>query len=712
MNLNEKIPDFDFDPDFDCTPETLHNAVPGFEDVCRRWALIALGSLGGAQQILRHSNCVNPSLLEALGIPTTDSDGTYDRTNAMSMIREALQQVQKSEIIWPTDSALLKNVRCLTTMLRLGRAEEALLTLVVLERQDTVLSQALDTLGSMNNSRLYDVLCQLLRLPEIEVRAALSPTSRLFRTGLLRIDSRIYSFEHKIDLIAGLSEKMIQSHTTPYAMFSNSFIMSKTANLAVEDYSHVRDNLQYLKSFLSKAIQDRSVGVNILVYGPPGTGKTELTRTLSRELQAIQFEIATETEEGSCLTEADRLNSYQLSQNVLSSKERTILLFDEVEDIFSAVDGREYRRRGSRPNINGRKAWVNKVLEGNLVPTFWVSNDITDIDPAHLRRFSFHLQLGIPPRSVRERIVTQHTQRLSLSKDCIRLIADSEVLSPAMITTASDVAHAIMTTDSTANIEQVLPRLLSNSMRALGENQSRIGRSDIRLPYDPTSLNASHDLSQLVEGIRSTGSARICLYGPPGSGKTAFAHHLAEVLDRALLVRRASDILGSLVGETERNIATVFSQAEEEDAVLLLDEADSFLQERRGAQRQWEVTGVNQMLTCMESFDGVFIASTNLLDQMDMASLRRFDAKILFDYLKPEQVLRFFASLCRQLGLANDPEAEATVASLGVLTPGDFAALLRQSRLVPIDSGRELARRLSAECALKPNGHRAKIGFN
>jgi SpoVK/Ycf46/Vps4 family AAA+-type ATPase len=167
-----------------------------------------------------------------------------------------------------------------------------------------------------------------------------------------------------------------------------------------------------------------------------------------------------------------------------------------------------------------------------------------------------------------------------------------------------------------------------------------------------------------------------------------------------------------LVGETERNIATVFSQAEEEDAVLLLDEADSFLQERRGAQRQWEVTGVNQMLTCMESFDGVFIASTNLLDQMDMASLRRFDAKILFDYLKPEQVLRFFASLCRQLGLANDPKAEATVASLGVLTPGDFAALLRQSRLVPIDSGRELARRLSEECSLKPNGRRAKIGFN
>ena len=80
-----------------------------------------------------------------------------------------------------------------------------------------------------------------------------------------------------------------------------------------------------------------------------------------------------------------------------------------------------------------------------------------------------------------------------------------------------------------------------------------------------------------------------------------------------LLVRRASDLLSMFVGEVEKNIARAFREAEDDGALLLIDEVDSFLQDRRGAQRSWEVTQVNEMLTQMEGFAGVFIASTNLL---------------------------------------------------------------------------------------------------
>jgi transitional endoplasmic reticulum ATPase len=80
----------------------------------------------------------------------------------------------------------------------------------------------------------------------------------------------------------------------------------------------------------------------------------------------------------------------------------------------------------------------------------------------------------------------------------------------------------------------------------------------------------------------------------------------------------------------------MFDEARDEEAVLLLDEADSFLQDRTLAHRQWEVTEVNELLTQMEGFDGLFIC-TNLLDHLDPAALRRFGLKLEFLALRPEQ---------------------------------------------------------------------------
>ena len=64
--------------------------------------------------------------------------------------------------------------------------------------------------------------------------------------------------------------------------------------------------------------------------------------------------------------------------------------------------------------------------------------------------------------------------------------------------------------------------------------------------------------------------------------------------------------------------------------MLLLDEADSFLRSRRLAERNYEVTEVNEMLQGMERFAGIFICTTNLFDDLDEAALRRFTFKIRF----------------------------------------------------------------------------------
>ena len=87
-----------------------------------------------------------------------------------------------------------------------------------------------------------------------------------------------------------------------------------------------------------------------------------------------------------------------------------------------------------------------------------------------------------------------------------------------------------------------------------------------------------------------------------------------------LLFKRASDLMSKYLGENEKNIAAAFKQAEQDGAVLLIDEVDSFLLDRRNARASWETSLVNEMLTQMESFTGVFVASTNLMNDLDHPS--------------------------------------------------------------------------------------------
>lgn len=165
------------------------------------------------------------------------------------------------------------------------------------------------------------------------------------------------------------------------------------------------------------------------------------------------------------------------------------------------------------------------------------------------------------------------------------------------------------------------------------------------------------------------------------------------------------------VGGSEKNIARTFRQAEQDQALLLIDEVDGFLQDRRDARCGWEVTLVNEMLTQMESYCGVLMASTNLLAGLDPAALRRFDVKVRFDYLEAAQAWRMLTQQCTALGIAQPlPELRPHLDRLDQLTPGDFAAIVRQHRIRPISTAAGLITALAAEFALKEGG-RPVIGF-
>ena len=234
--------------------------------------------------------------------------------------------------------------------------------------------------------------------------------------------------------------------------------------------------------------------------------------------------------------------------------------------------------------------------------------------------------------------------------------------------------------------------------------------------YNPALLNVSSrfEIPRMVQALKARAHGTLCFYGPPGTGKTALAEHIASTLGKPLIIRQASDLMSKYIGETEQNMAAMFREAEAEDSVLLLDEADSFLQDRRGAQRTYEVTEVNEMLQGMERFHGIFICTTNLMDSIDQAALRRFTFKIQFKPLTRAQRETFFITeACAGDASALHGDLRTRLNALDQLCPGDFAAVRRQVLILDSEmQPAEFLEQLEAEHRIKPEVREARgMGF-
>ena len=246
--------------------------------------------------------------------------------------------------------------------------------------------------------------------------------------------------------------------------------------------------------------------------------------------------------------------------------------------------------------------------------------------------------------------------------------------------------------------------ILSAGLRALV--QTELPQAPTPIPFDPALSSADVDLAVLAERIaRSDSHALSFLFsGPPGTGKSAYARHLAERLDLDVLEKRYSDLSSMWVGELEKAIALAFEEAADLRAFLIVDEADSLLRERSAAGYSWEVTQVNEMLTQMERHAFPFACTTNAPDLLDFATARRFLFKVRFSPMTASQVEVAFRRAFR----CTPPRS---LLELSGLTPGDFAVVARKATALGEKDQRQVARWLEEEVEAKPDISRRRIGF-
>ena len=549
----------------------------------------------------------------------------------------------------------------------------------------------------------------MLRMKPHELRTCLS---ELVSWGIC---DKYYDLEDGLDLFwedssVVRAENLFYRPLLERGKASSALLPLKDFGLPAEDIAHVR---ALLKS-------ESKAPVHILLYGEPGTGKTTFARSLARELNLKAWAVPCNDD----TDESDRRAALSACLNMTSKHKGAFVMLDEAERFLDTGDrfGRETKD----------KAWLNDFLEKPNRRVIWIVNDIDHVHPAVRRRFTFSLYFKPLDRYERRRIWQSILEKQNavnlLPEEQVKKFVNSYPVAPAVVESAVRQAKAVARTKrGKADFAGTAERVLRSHVTLAHSGETPRMASDLLGEPGEYALNGvslESSINELLEKCRRIdammkeeklirpGGATMLFYGPPGTGKSALAKYLANEMGRELVIKRASDLLSCWVGESEKNVARAFRNAEKD--ILVIDEVDSFLYSRDSSAHSWENPLVTEFLTSLERCRGFCVCTSNRLKDLDEAALRRFSFKIAFGYAGPEQAKALYKSLLAPLVDGTLPEnvAEA-LSNMRCLAPGDFHVVKSQYWLAAQGEAthEKLLENLAREEKLKRDGQGRTVGF-
>ncbi|WP_170252804.1 AAA family ATPase [Colwellia echini] len=570
----------------------------------------------------------------------------------------------------PTDIPLDHNLNLITSTLDLPKHCIPLLRLCVL----TTLNDGLYALFEEHLRHWVDdiefIIAEVLNISVDELSDAIQ---LIAKTSVFEQD--ISSFFSMLIMPYKLASNLLIKPAITYSdLLDGMYHQTTLTKLSIADYPHLE--LSYVSEYLKQAVENKTVGVNILFHGVAGTGKTELSKVLSKfakaQLVAVKavgenrYRVEDELTSGKNVAHL-RLQHYRLMQSLFESDKATCLLLDEVEDVFTEyLDG-----------IKVSKDRLHAVLETNTPPCFWITNHPEMLPDSVIRRMSYVIEVPPPPKHIKADILAKPLKGLRLSSDYKNSLATIPDLTPAHVVNASNIARALHLTGKAA--EPCIDHHIEQCLSACGL-QTSVTSYKPEMEFDPRFINLSGShtkIGEVIDTVTNFTGSRCLLLGPPGTGKSALVHHIAETLEKELITIKPSDVLSKFVGEAEQNIAKLFKQASDSDAIVFLDEVDSVLTSRSELHNHHERVLVNEILLQLDRSEQTVFAATNYAQNLDIALQRRFDFKLNFEYLTVKQVLTLFTENVGSLS----SQIKEELAKLKHLTPGDFAVISRRNRM-------------------------------
>ena len=566
-------------------------------------------------------------------------------------------------------------------------------------------------------------LANILGMLDVEVAELLGEDNNIFKYGL--VDKNLELDRTFLSYLSGISSKPLAER----------FWVKYTGEVLPWSFHGklAEQNGQVLKKMI--IAKNPNSGLSAILYGVPGSGKTSFAASLAADLNKELYFIAQNIENSHSMTysPAFRYAALAVAQKQLDP-EKSILVIDECDKLVenTSLGGGFFSHFFGSDIPGGRdgesKGQLNNCLDANKHTILWICNSKQEaIDPSSRRRFDYNIffdELSTTARChIWENALKFYNCEGKLDQEFIRNVSSRYQVNPGGISLAVKNAALIYNQDNSCDFAKEIMVFLKAHCALLGiqespeelnepaQDYSLEGlniKSGIKLPRLIDACKKYLDAASNLKGNRDQPRMNLLLFGVPGAGKTEFVKYLAKQLDKPLKIINASNLLNKFVGGTEQRIAAAFAEAEINNEILFLDEGDSLLGSRESANRTWEVSQVNTLLSEMERFRGIFIVGTNLIQKLDNAALRRFSFRLHFDYLDNSGKEIFFNTYFTQrmnLPKLDDIDKKELFA-INNMTPSDFRNVRQQFFYLQDEklSNSEIIEALETEIASKNSG--------
>ncbi|MBR1600107.1 MAG: ATP-binding protein [Alphaproteobacteria bacterium] len=502
--------------------------------------------------------------------------------------------------------------------------------------------------SSKMSSRDINVTCDniIYLLEESKLIYANSPIPYLYF-------ARFYKLNLDAKILRGLdSNKLAEEY---YNM-----AISHGSEVAIEEYKNYINTRNAFTSFdfinadknLNKIAEsivnnaDKS-HFSVILHGPEGSGKNRFAQYLATEL----CEHMKQQQRSASVCHIDALNINNAFEKI-KPETRLVIVRDEYGLIFKDA---KYCYK------------LANILKAQTINIVLIINDISILPRDFISQFLFKIKFGYMNDEQEEAAYELFFKNPAPNE--LKRISGLVIDDFARIAKQAQYLNINNTPDIIGLIKEEL--------------KIKFGGNEYIKPlteFDTGLINCDVNVASLIEKLKHYDNENpfsILIYGPPGTGKSYFLRYLAQTIGLNTVEKKPAELFSKYQGQPSKNVLEMFEEAQEKDAMLIIDEVEGIISERKEdrGDNKWKSDMTNTFLSAMESCVIPFCGTSNHLNKIDKATLRRFVFKLHFDYLTPQQSRYAFEKI---FGLM----APLELSEMHNLTSGDFSVVKKKALIL------------------------------